>query len=44
MKSKAWSVMPRPTWSLGLGSPEFSHSRGFSVQPPDITTTFASSV
>src|SRR3954453_18975251 len=43
-QSKWWSVYPRPTQSFGLGNEEFIHRRGFSVQPPDMTTTFASSV
>lgn len=43
-QSKKWSVQPRPTHPLGLGSPEFSHSRGVSVLPPASTTTFASSL
>src|SRR4051794_10698508 len=41
-KSKSWLVNPRPTQSFGFGSFELNHSRGFSTQPPDITTTFAS--
>src|SRR5919202_2095308 len=35
--------MPRPTQLFGFGRFELSHSRGFSTQPPDMTTTLASS-
>ncbi len=32
----------RPTASFVFGRSEFSHSRGFSMDPPAMTTTFAS--